>query len=214
MDISSLTGLTAASGSATTAVNDYSAFREADFMQILLAEVTNQDPMEPMEMHKMVDGMRQLLELSNQRFENFRNDLRWAQELVGKEVIVGQAKLEPSEARALHERGLRPDVGYGTVTGSIETYRVVDEKVWVTIDGQDYPIDNVQKISPPGFDPAYAADLAGTLLGRTVSWSTADGGVASGLVTDLAWDDAGTVTLSVGDQEVPFTAVTRIGESG
>ena len=61
-----------------------SAFREADFMAIMLAELSNQDPFEPAETAKLVENAQKLQELSNTRFERYRNDLRWAQDLIGK----------------------------------------------------------------------------------------------------------------------------------
>ena len=56
MDISTLTG-----ASPTTQVGDTSgAFRDADFLAIMLAELANQDPFEPQETSKLVDNMRKL----------------------------------------------------------------------------------------------------------------------------------------------------------
>lgn len=191
-----------------------SAFRDADFLAIMLAELSNQDPFEPMETSKLVENMQKLQELANTRFERFRNDLRWAQELIGKEVTVNQAGLAEDEVKALRDRGLNPDVGYGVVNGTIGSYRVIGENVWVNIDDKDYKIDNVQRIEPRSSVDT-KLDLANNLLGFFVSFSAdTSGKQGAGIVSDVQWDAAGDVFLSVDGKFVDYNKVTSIGLPG
>ena len=74
-----------------------SQFREADFMAIMLSEITNLDPFEPANTAEMVQNMQKLQELANANFEKFRNDIRWAQDLVGNEVTVGKTFMSENE---------------------------------------------------------------------------------------------------------------------
>ncbi|TVR44299.1 MAG: hypothetical protein EA402_07520, partial [Planctomycetota bacterium] len=173
-----------------------SAFRDADFLSIMLAELSNQDPFEPMETSKLVENMQKLQELSNTRFERYRNDLRWSQELIGQEVTVNQNALREQEVQALRNRGFNPDVGYGVVTGTVSGYRTMGETVWITIDNKDYKLDNVQRIEPKKETIDGKIDLANNLLGFFVTYSAdTQGANGAGLVEDVQWDSSGEVFI-------------------
>lgn len=190
-----------------------SSFRQTDFLSIMLSEITHQDPFKPTETSKMVENMKMLQELANVQYQKFRDDIGWAQDLVGQTVTVQQVNVKPDEAMNLVERGITPDLGYGTVEGEVETYRTVGETVWVTIGGKDYPVDNVQRITPRGTDPATLAGVADSLLGRRATYLKDDGTTGTGTVSDVTWDDAGDITLTIGGQKIPFAAVRGLGQT-
>ena len=182
------------------------AFREADFMAIMLSEITNQDPFEPTETAKMVENMQKLQELSNSKFEKFRDDIRWAQDLVGKDVTANQQFLTAEEQEGLEIRGIMPDPGFGLVDGKVDSYKVVGENVWVSIGGKDYPIDNIQQIKPPAEDTMGYANLADNLLGNEVTYLTDDLSLETGRVERVTW--AGDeINLTVDGEVVPFTSI-------
>jgi hypothetical protein len=175
------------------------AYRDTDFMKIMLAELSHQDPMAPMETSKIVEGMQKLQDLANSKYEKFRADVRWGDELVGKSVTVGQTSVTEKAAQALANKGLRLDTGAGVVNGTIEGYQVVDETVWVTVKGKDYPLDNVQKIQPKTFDRGNAIEQTSGMLGNKVTWFDAGAKKElSAIVSKVSWDDSGLVTLTVG----------------
>ncbi|TVR14851.1 MAG: hypothetical protein EA401_03710 [Planctomycetota bacterium] len=191
--------------------NSMSAFRDADFLAIMMAELSNQDPFEPMETSKLVENMQKLQELANTRHESFRNDLRWAQELLGQTVTVNQAGLSEEEARNLRDRGLNPDVGFDFVSGRVESYRVVGEQAWIHVNGKDYKIDNVQRINPDRSSD-HNLEIANNLLGFFVTFSEdMQGDRGGGLVTDVQWNEAGEVFLTVDNRFVDYNAITSIG---
>ncbi|HYE06499.1 MAG TPA: flagellar hook capping FlgD N-terminal domain-containing protein, partial [Planctomycetota bacterium] len=107
---------------AATAVDQQKVFREADFMKIMLSELSQQDPFEPQETSKIVEGMQKLQDLANSRFEKYRDDQRWAQDLVGKTVTAQQMILTDAEAEELVERGLAPGRGYASVDGKVDAF--------------------------------------------------------------------------------------------
>lgn len=200
-----------AQAAAQIEAEDSSAFREADFMAIMLAELSNQDPFEPAETAKLVENAQKLQELSNTRFERYRNDLRWAQDLIGKEVTVSQNNLSETEAQVLRDRGLNPDVGFGIVEGEVASYRTIGENVWINVDDKDYKIDNVQRIDPED-NIDQRIDLAQNLNGYFVSFSADTAGEAgSGTVSDVQWDEDGDVFVTVGGKFVPYENITSIG---
>ena len=81
-----------------------SAFRNADFLKIMLNELQNQNPLEPQDTGKLVENMQKLQDLANTTYSKFRNDIRWAQDLVGKSVEVQQVQGTPKEGRDLEEQ--------------------------------------------------------------------------------------------------------------
>lgn len=191
--------------------NSMSAFRDADFLSIMMAELANQDPFEPMETSKLVENMQKLQDLANTRHESFRNDLRWAQEILGQSVTVNQAGLSEQETRNLRDRGLNPDVGYDFVSGRVESYRVVGEQAWIHVNGKDYKIDNVQRINPDQSSD-HNLQLANNLLGFFITYSEdMQGQRGGGIVSDVQWNERGEVFLTVGNRFVDYNAITSIG---
>jgi hypothetical protein len=210
MDVSPLLG---ENPSSRVSQDNNAAFRDANFLAIILAEISNQDPFEPMETSKLVENMQKLQDLANTRYTEYRNNLRFAQEIVGQGATVGQANLDDEEYQGLLDRGVNPDRGFGTVSGVVETYRTVGESVWVTIDGLDYPIDNIQRLDPAPDDNTDKAALADHLIGRFVGYrADLQGTSGTGRVSDVRWNSDGEVLVVVDGTEVPFANINRIGE--
>lgn len=192
--------------------NSTSAFRDADFLKIMLSELANQDPMEPMETSKLVENMQKVQDLANTRFERFRNDLSFAQEVMGKGITVTESNISEDEAQTLKDRGLNPAVGFDVVTGQVSSFRVVGEQVWVNIEDKDYKLENLQRIEPETDGIDGKIGLANDLLGFFVSYSAdTQGDNGAGLVSDIQWDQSGEVFLSVGGKFVPYENITSIG---
>ena len=196
---------TAKSGSA-----DLDQFRNADFLKIMMSELSQQDPFKPQETSQIVENMQKLQELANTQFNKFRGDQTWAQDLIGKSVDAKQMAISDDQKKALVQAGLNPDVGYGNVSGPVDSYRVVNQTVYVSIGGKDYPTDNVTQVNPSTGSATYLAELANSLLGRQVSYTGADAAsTGAGVVTSVANRD-GKVMLNINGQDVPFDTVTKI----
>ena len=189
--------------------NSLQAFREADFLSIMLAEITNQDPFEPTKTAEMVQNMQKLQELANTRFDKFRNDLRWAEDLIDKPVTIQQAAISAFEAQALRDKGINVDVGFGFVQGVVDSYRVVGEQVWLTVAGKEYPIDNVQKVEPGLRDQGSLVEIASSLIDREVRYIDGEG-ISSGRVTDIVWDGYGNMALTINGRNVRFELIRGI----
>ena len=203
-----------AGGSSPTASggNDaMSAFRSADFMKILLTEVTNQNPMDPQDSSKMVESMQQLQTLANTQYQAFRGDITWAQNLLHQTVSVQQQALDPAQKEALTAKGLKPDVGYAQVSGLVTSFRVVDQTVYVTVADKDYPISNVKQIVPDTSIASYMAQMADQLLGKNVVYKDAVKGTGNGTVTAVMTETDGSLALEVGGKKVPYKNVIQIG---
>jgi flagellar hook assembly protein FlgD len=209
MDIAALTR--GANTAGTNTAESQKAFRDADFMKMLLTEITQQDPFKPQDTSHIVEGMQKLQELANSRYTKFRDDQKFAQTLMSKEVTVNQVSLTANEREALKARGLDPDVGFGVVTGKVESYRVVDETVYVNVKGKDYPIDNVYQINPIQHDSSYLATLSSGVLGANATYYVDDPlNRQTGKVTAVSIGVDNEVMVTIGGQEVPFDHVNRI----
>jgi flagellar hook assembly protein FlgD len=195
--------------SATT--DSASAFRNADFLKIMMTEITHQSPLDPSDTGKLVDNVQKLQELANTTFQKFRADITWGQQLVGQTVSVLQQPLTPAEKQSQLDKGLKPDVGFKQIVGKVSSYRIVDQKVYLTVGDKDYPMDNVKQIVPDSQQSQYLANMADQLLGKSVAYLDAKGLPASGKVTSVQYDKDSNLMLEIDKNSVNFNKVTQIG---
>jgi flagellar hook assembly protein FlgD len=208
-----MTPTTAVSGNSSpvSTGDSVSAFRNADFLKIMLSELQNQDPLQPQETGKLVENVQKLQDLANSTYQKYRSDLTWAQQLMGNEVRVQQQPLSEDERRRQVDQGLRPDVGYGSVTGRVSSFRTINQTVYVTINDKDYPMDNIKQLVPQQNDSSHLADMADRLLGKQVAWLNDNGEPQGGTASAVKFASDGSVLVQVGNQAVPFDRITQIG---
>ena len=199
------------SNSASALDNQAEAFRNADFLKIMLSELSNQDPLAPQETSKIVENMQKLQELANSQYDKFRADITWAQDLMGKEVNVQQMSITDTKRQSLVNAGVRPDVGYGNLDGTVDGFRQIGEIVYVSVGDHDYPVDNIKQVKPQQFDPTYLASLARDLLGMNVGFSKSDQTQSQGIVSDIAYDPNGEILLNINGEGVPYANILKIG---
>lgn len=211
MDLAALTqGSSAGSRNAAAASND--AFRSADFMKIMLSELSHQDPFSPQETSKIVENMQKLQELANTQYTKFRNDLNWAQQLMGQQVNVQQIVTDDAGRQQLVDAGLNPDVGYQNVTGTVSSFRQVGESVYLSVNGHDYPIDNIRQVVPQQRNPDQLVQLASQMVGFNVGfWRNEASDTGEGVVNNIAYGLDGEVMLTIGTEQVPYSHLQSIG---
>ncbi len=201
-------------GGGATPTDSTQAFRNADFLKIMLAEVTNQNPLEPQETSKLVDNMQKLQELANTTYQKFRGDINWAENLMGQTVSVQQQALDPKQKEALTNKGLNPDIGFQQVSGKVTGFRVVDQVVYVQVGAHDYPTDNVKQIVPDNHNAQYLATMADQMLGKTVVYTKADGTAGNGKITSVSYDKDSELVMEIGSERVPYKNIKQIGVAG
>jgi flagellar basal-body rod modification protein FlgD len=200
----------AAAASATSA-----ALQNANFMRIMLAEITTQDPTQPEDTSQMVQEMESMQQLANTQAQAYQNNLKFAQQLVGEQVNVQQQQLSATDLANQRAEGLNPSVGNATNSGTVTSYKDISQTVYVTVGGYDYPIGNVSQVMPPSNSPSTLAAAAQAMLGKTVAWTIpasagAPASSASGQVSGVSFDSSGNVQLNVGNAQVPYSAITGI----
>ncbi len=212
MTISNSLSTTQAGSTIDTSKASQQAFGSADFLSIMLSEITNQDPLNPSDTAKMVESMRQLQSVANTTNEKNRADITWAQQMVGQMVNVTQVVATEAQKNSYVNYGLNPDVGYANKDIRVEGFRVVNKEVWVqSSDGKNYPIDNIKQVLNDRFDTTALMETSNRLLGMNVSYlADAKGTRATGVVTSVGYDSDGKVSLSVGGKIVAYDSIVGI----
>jgi flagellar basal-body rod modification protein FlgD len=213
MSVSTIAGAGSSGTTSAQSKANQQAFGEADFLSIMLTEITNQDPLNPSDTGKMVESMRQLQVLANTASEKFRADVTWAQDMVGSMVNVTQVAATEAEKKGYRDAGLDPDFGYGNKDIRIDGFRVIDKTVWIqTADGKNYPIDNIKQVLNNRFDTAALTDVSNRLLGKKVSYISdhTTGERKSGVVSSVGYDQNGRVTLSIDNRYVNYDDIVAI----
>ena len=214
MPSNAISAISGGNTASTGAADSSSAFRNADFLRIMMTEITHQNPLDPADTGKLVDNIQKLQALANTTYQKFRADLTWGQQLIGQTVSVQQQALSPTEKQAQLDKGLKPDVGFGQVSGKVTSFRTIDQKVYITVGDKDYPMDNVRQIVPQAQQSQYLATMADQLLGKQVAYLNPAGTLTSGKVTSVKYDKDSNLQLEVGGHSVNFDKVTQIGVAG
>lgn len=114
-----------------------------DFMKLLITQMTNQDPMEPVSDQEFMAQMAQFSSLEemsglNETMTNFvqQQSSMAAGSYLGREVV-------------LHDANGEEISGLVTAVNS----KTSDGKVTVTVDGRDYPLNKIQTVRLPEAAP-------------------------------------------------------------
>lgn len=139
-----------------------------DFYTLLLAEMTNQDPLEPTSNTEFISQMATFTSMRSQQDALYYSNASYASSLVGKTVLVATAS------------GSKMN----TVTGVVSNINLSGKTFTVSVNGKEYDLKNIMKIvsdtdtssettSTVGTDGAYATSLIGKRV--TISAATSSG---------------------------------------
>jgi len=120
-----------ASGSGSTGTN--SAVDPGKFMQLLLAQLTHQNPMEPMKDSEMMGQMAQL---------NSLQELQKISQAMSEMAMANQA----SYAASLIGKTVRADDGSSTTEGKVTGITIESGKMFVHVGDLSFPLDEIREI--------------------------------------------------------------------
>ncbi|MGN1109941.1 MAG: flagellar hook assembly protein FlgD [Oscillospiraceae bacterium] len=123
------------------------------FLSLLVAEMTNQDPMEPTSNTEFVTQMAQFTSLTYNKDAAQYSKSNYASSLVGKTVTA--QKMDGTELI--------------TKTGVVETVMKSGDNYTVKIDGVSFDISKVTSISETGSDSSSTGILGGNSLGSLIA---------------------------------------------
>ncbi|MFT3783281.1 MAG: flagellar hook capping FlgD N-terminal domain-containing protein [Nibricoccus sp.] len=100
---------------------------QSDFLKLLTTQMTNQDPMNPISDTDQIAQLAQFSSLQSMNALLVNSQLQGASSMIGKNVT------------ALSETGKQ-------VNGTVESAQVKSDKVYVTINGQQYPYATISQV--------------------------------------------------------------------
>jgi len=169
------------------------------FYKLLMAEMSNQDPMEPVSNTEFISQMATFTSLQTQQEALYYSNANYAQGMVGKTVIVmGDA-----------------DSNFKIQTGPVTKVNFSDGKFMVTVNGKEYSLRSVMEVVDGnygvagGSDGAYATSLIGKYV--TVGLINSNGApvVEEGIVDHVEIKD-GNISVIINDIAYPLYSVAKI----
>jgi flagellar basal-body rod modification protein FlgD len=168
------------------------------FYKLLMAEMSNQDPLDPMSNTEFISQMAAFTSLQVQQEALYYNNANYAQSLVGREVIVAT----------------NTGVGIDVQNGIVSRVNFSGGDFSVTVNGNEYPLKNIMEVmnrghgAPSGSDGSFATSLIGKYV--TVGWL--DKGAPhreSGLVERIEID-SGVITVIIDNLSYPLQSVIKV----
>lgn len=127
----------------------FQTLKTEDFVQLLITQLQNQNPLEPLEDNQLLQQVSSIQSLSstNQLVDSLNaftlnQSLGAASNLIGREVTA--------------------QIGDSSITGVVERAIVEDGKVYVLVNDQKVPFDRISSVAA---GPGSSADLASILGG-------------------------------------------------
>jgi flagellar basal-body rod modification protein FlgD len=177
------------------------------FYQLLIAEMSNQDPLDPMSNTEFISQMAAFTSLQVQQEALYYNNSNYASSLAGKTVIVA--------ASASSRDPVTGQVRLDVQTGVVESVNFSGGQFTVTVNGREFPIQNIMEVldgskgNTSGSDGAFATSLIGKYV--TVGWVT-DGGQArreEGFVERIEIDK-GEISIIIDGLSYPLQSVIKV----
>jgi flagellar basal-body rod modification protein FlgD len=170
------------------------------FYKLLMAEMSNQDPLEPMSNTDFISQMANFTSLQVQQDALYFNNSSYAASMVGRTVIVA----------------VSTGAGLDVNTGVVSRVNFTGGEFKVTVDGKEYPLKNVMEVldhtqgAASGSDGAFATSLIGKYV--TVGWFSAVNGtpvIESGIVQRIEIKDR-EISVIIDDLAYPLRAVAKV----
>lgn len=134
MDVNTITP--AASRTTPASAGERARISQKEFMSLLVAELTNQDPLKPMENQQFVQQLASLqtLESSAALTDGIRDLVRLSQ-LSSASALIGR------DVVGVDSEGAQ-------VSGTVERVSAQDDQVMLVVDGRSVPLSSVSEVLP------------------------------------------------------------------
>jgi flagellar basal-body rod modification protein FlgD len=124
------------------------------FYQLLIAEMSNQDPLDPMSNTEFISQLASFTSLQVQQEALYFSNANYAQSMIGKHVVV---------ASGIGER-------FEVDSGIVSSVDFTQGEFTLTVNGRRYPLDRVMQVVDPGYGMAgNNGAFATSLIGKQVT---------------------------------------------
>lgn len=196
-------------GNRTTPSNDLG--KDA-FLKILMTQLQNQDPLNPMEDKEFIAQMASFSSLEqmqnlNQTFNKFiesqwQNQLISFQQFVGKDVTWHAIEYSKGNSEPIIKTG----------KGTIQSIQYIDQNVvFILKDGTKLYPENISEVHEPSSSQASLQDAA-HLIGKKVTWLNKNNEEATSIVIAVSWKD-GKILYHLDDEQqskITSSDITKI----
>jgi flagellar basal-body rod modification protein FlgD len=178
-------------------VADPDAFNKMDlgqFIKLLVTEMQNQDPMNPMDNAQILQQISQIKAIaSNDKMTNTLASMQLQQDMTSAGVLLNQTI-----------SGLNSDSK--TITGKVDSVSVADNKVQLHVGEDTIDLKNVSRINGVASQDVQTGN---SLLNRVIQGLNAAGKAITGKVDKVTVADD-KVQLHVGNDKVDLNSVSEI----
>jgi flagellar basal-body rod modification protein FlgD len=169
------------------------------FYRLLMAEMSNQDPLEPMSNTEFISQMAAFTSLQVQQEALHYNNSNYAQSMIGKNVIVARST----------------GAGLDVKSGPVERVNFTGGEFKVTVEGEEFPLKNIMEVLdstfglPNGQDGAFATSLIGKYVTIGLVNSVGVPVIAEGIVERVEIKD-GNISIIIDDLAYPLHSVAKV----
>jgi flagellar basal-body rod modification protein FlgD len=173
-----------------------------NFFNLLMAEMSNQDPLEPKSNTEFISQMANFTAMRVQQDALYYQNANYAQSLVGKSVTVA---------------GMNAGT-FRTESGIVTSMTLADGKFGVRVNGRSYQLSSIMEVLPTenpytvrGHDGAYATSLIGKQVTIVGTSNTGARITETGVVQRIEIRD-NEISVIVDNLSYPLDTVIRVEE--
>ncbi|MCL2077172.1 MAG: hypothetical protein FWH08_02050 [Oscillospiraceae bacterium] len=155
---------------------DKDSFSMDNFFTLLMAEMSNQDPMEPKSNTEFISQLANFTSLKSQQDALYYQNANYAQSLVGKTVTLASGK----------------GSNFSVESGIVTSMSLSDGEFMVKVNGKNYALSHIMEVLPStnpfavtGSDGAYATSLIGKQVTVMTQNSTGTRITETGIVSHI-----------------------------
>lgn len=220
MTVSSTSSATSSATNSQSTKDAFSALDMDEFIALMIAELQNQDPMDPMDNTQMLEQIGQIREIgSNDRLSESLDAVLLGQNMSTANSMIGQTIMAMDDSSTTFvgvvdhvaiEDGMPKLLVHETIDEHIDEETgdtVAEETVEHTVS-----LSNISQVLPNNEDTAVLAQrlaTAGGLVGQTIIGLNEDSEIITGQVDQVAFED-GDVKLYVGSNAIDLENVTHV----
>ena len=129
---------------------DNTKITSEDFLQLMMTQLANQDPTNPTDTSEYMSQQAQLTQLSAiEEMNKTMSSLSNTMSSLNSSTIANNQVMQASSLIGKEVSIIDPDDSTKTITGTVKSANFSDSETTIEVNGVDYPLGYVYKISQP-----------------------------------------------------------------